>query len=307
MSGSKIDRSDWLWLMVFVLMFSLLVFLGVAFIRRLRNPTSLIISRGVQMVLVPAGPFVMGSDAGSALAECRNTSDADNCTIGAFRDEEPVHTVTLDHFYIDMYEVTNARYAECVRSGECDSPSDLGSHTRERYFGDPRFDDYPVILVSWHDAQGYCRWRGARLPTEAEWEKAARGTDARLYPWGDAVDGDRANFCDRNCSYEWAGVDYDDGYADTAPVGSYSDGVSPYGAQDMAGNVWEWVSDWYDADYYAGSPSTNPAGPRSGEYRVARGGAWFSKPSSVRVTHRMANVPTATYHLVGGFRCGRSP
>jgi formylglycine-generating enzyme required for sulfatase activity len=307
MSSLQVDRSAWPRLTIFALILGLLILLGIAFVRRVRRPASVIESGGAQMLLVPAGPFMMGSDAEAALAECRKTSDADRCTIDAFRDEEPAHMVTLKDFYIDMHEVTNRQYAECVLSGECDPPSDLGSHTRESYFGDIRFDDYPVILVNWYDAQAYCRWRGARLPTEAEWEKAARGTDSRLYPWGDAIDDGRANFCDRNCPYDWAATDYDDAFADTAPVGSYSDGVSPYGAHDMVGNVWEWVSDWYAADYYGDSPSENPTGPNLGEYRVVRGGAWFSIPSSVRVTHRMANVPTARYHLVGGFRCAFSP
>ncbi len=307
MASSRLNGPQWQWLVVLAMILSLFVLLAIATALRMRKPASVIGSAGVQMVLVPAGPFTMGSEAGVALAECRRTSSADRCVISAFQDEAPTHIVMLDDFYIDMYEVTNGQYAECVRAGECYPPSDSGSHTRESYFGNPQFDDYPVILVNWYDAERHCRWRGAHLPTEAEWEKAARGTDARLYPWGNAVDGNRANFCDRNCAYDWAGVDYDDGYADTAPVGSYSEGISPYGAYDMAGNVWEWVSDWYDADYYAGSPSENPAGPGSGEYRVVRGAAWFSQPSSVRAAYRIANVPTGRYHLVGGFRCARSP
>jgi formylglycine-generating enzyme required for sulfatase activity len=280
---------------------------ALACIRKIREPASRVTLDGVPMVLVPAGPFEMGADADVALLECQKLGVAGDCRRGVFEDEEPVHTVTLDAFYIDQHEVTNARYAECVDAGACRPPSGTGSYTRRSYYGDPKYDDYPVILVSWYDAGRYCRWRGARLPTEAEWEKAARGTDGRLYPWGDIFDGSRANFCDSNCVYDWANADYDDGYADTGRVGSFANGVSPYGAHDMAGNVWEWVADWHDPNYYSTSPSRNPPGPSSGKYRAVRGGAWLSEGSSVRATYRLRNVPTARYHLAGGFRCARSP
>lgn len=301
-------KPNWIWrLIVLGAALLLMLYLALAVVRRIRKPDTTQVPDIVPMVLVRAGPFRMGSDPELALAECENLLSGAGCQRSGFEDQEPVHTVKLDDFLIDRYEVTNARYAECVDAGKCFAPSSTASSTRQSYYGNAEYDDYPVILVSWFDAKRHCEWRGARLPTEAEWEKAARGTDGRLYPWGNALASNRANFCDRNCRYDWAHADYDDGYADTAPVGSYSMGISPYGVYDMAGNVWEWVSDWYDADYYSASPSENPTGPSSGQFRVARGGAWFSQGISVLAPHRMANVPTAGYHLVGGFRCAQSP
>ena len=152
------------------------------------------------MVRVPAGPFLMGSEDGG-------------------QDEQPEHSVVLDEFTIDQYEVTNAHYKQCVDAGVCDPPERVDSETRPRYFGEPEFANYPVIGVTWADAQTYCEWRGARLPTEAEWEKAARGTDGRILPWGDTFDPTVLNYCDSNCAdccgIPWADMAHDDGYADT--------------------------------------------------------------------------------------------
>ena len=267
--------------------------------------TSLADSHGVPMVLVPAGPFTMGVDPEVAVAECERLG-ASPCDPEDFADAAPAHLVTLGAFYIDRYEVTNERYAECVAAGACAPPSDTKSYSRATYFGDPQYAHHPVILVNWFDGQNYCEWRGARLPTEAEWEKAARGSDGRLYPWGNSFLPGRANFCDGNCSFPWADDEQDDGHTDTARVGTYPDGASPYGAHDMAGNVWEWVADRYDADYYLGSPPVNPQGPSEGAFRVARGGAWFSPAIATLAPHRLANVPTARYHFVGGIRCALS-
>jgi len=260
---------------------------------------------GAPMALIPAGRFEMGGDADTSLAECEALYIGGDCLRDWFTDEEPIHTVTLDEYYIDQYEVTNAHYAECVDAGVCDPPSETGSYLRNRYYGDSQYANYPVICVGWNAAQTYCQWRGARLPTEAEWEKAARGgLEGKLYSWGDPFDGGRANFCDNNCEFDWANDEYNDGYADTAPVGSYA--PNGYGLYDMAGNVWEWVADWYDSGYYDHSPSSNPQGPSSGEYRALRGGSWFNVGDVLRVADRYGYVPSdSSYHL--GFRCALSP
>ena len=173
-------------------------------------------------VFIPAGEFIMGYD------------DGDD-------DEKPERTVFLDAFCVDKYEVTNAQYRECVDAGGCNPPARTSSPGRLLYHDNPEFDNYPVIWVSWDDAQAYCEWSGKRLPTEAEWAKAARGTDERLWPWGNSEpDGSRVNLCDVNCTYDWKESHLDDGYLGTAPVGSFEAGKSPYGVYNMGGNVREW-------------------------------------------------------------------
>ena len=231
-------------------------------------PAHITDAHGAQMTLVPAGEFTMGSDQG-------------------FPDELPIHQVYLNSFYIDTLEVTNRQYEDCVEAGGCKPPfrtdcCSLDQQTpRPVYFGDPKFDQYPVTWLSWTQGKTYCTWRGARLPTEAEWEKAARGTDARTYPWGN--DDPTPN----RLSFTWKPGEF--GFKSpygTMPVGSYQLGASPYGILDMAGNVYEWVSDIYDPGYYAISPHDNPKGPASGIYRIARGGSFYNTAFRNRASNR---------------------
>ncbi len=241
---------------------------------------------GMTLLYVPAGEFKMGSE--------------------DYDDSKPVHTVYLDAFWIDQTEVTNGMYAQCVEAGVCNPPNESKSYTRASYYGNAEFDNYPVIYVSWEDANTYCTWAERRLPTEAEWEKAARGTDGRIYPWGDIFDDSITNLCDINCPLNWKNADFNDGYQDTSPAGHYVAGAGFYGAFDMAGNVWEWIADWYDESYYASSPASNPFGPDTGDLRVWRGGSWTSgNNNDLRVANRSRGNLTNAHNFVG-FRCSRS-
>lgn len=218
-----------------------------------------------EMVLIPAGEFWMGSEDGGA-------------------DEKPRRRVYLDAFRIDKYELTNSQYERFMQATGRAAPN---------YWNNGSFNgaSQPVVGVSWEDGEAYCKWAGKRLPTEAEWEKAARGTDGRKYPWGEQWDSSRANSDESKLGK-------------TAPVGSYPGGVSPYGGHDMAGNVWEWVADWYDQNYYQRAPGRNPKGADSGQLRVLRGGSWYYDPSFLRSTFRGRNDPTFRGNRVG-FRCAQ--
>jgi len=243
---------------------------------------------GSVMVYVPAGQFWMGStnaDIDDILAKCND------CERDWFLDEWPQHQVYLDAFWIDRTEVTNEQYKRCVDVGACSSPSRAKSSTRDSYYGNSAFDNYPVIYIGWHQADAYCRWASKRLPTEAEWEKATQGTDGNTYPWGEEIECNRANY--HAC------------VGDTTKVGSYPEGASPYGALDMAGNVWEWVADGYDYGYYGKSPGSNPQSLDSSAARVLRGGAWDGAWRNVRAAVRGSLGLSEASGLVG-FRCARS-
>ena len=235
---------------------------------------------GAAMVMVPAGPFPMGVPPG----------DRDGG-----RDEYPRHEISLDTFYIDKYEVTNGLYLEFVRQTGHRAPLHPKDQTRSLWKGNTMPEsvvDRPVVNVDWHDAEAYCRWAGKRLPTEAEWEKAARGADDRRFPWGNVEPTPKH----LNYNQRWIGE------KTLMPVGSYEAGKSPYGAYDMAGNVWEWVNDWYDPLYYEKSPSKNPQGPENGKTKVLRSSGWHVETPLVRIFTRVESDPSNRNESTG-FRC----
>jgi formylglycine-generating enzyme required for sulfatase activity len=247
---------------------------------------------GATLVYVPAGSFTMGDNAEDALAECQKYRlDCDKFD-RFFKSASPPHKVDLSAFWIDQTEVTNTMYAKCVDAGKCDLP------TSADHFGNSGYGSHPVVYVNWNMANAYCAYAGRRLPTEAEWEKAARGTDGRTYPWGKKVDCAFANYYGKG-NGKTACI------GDTTRVGSYESGKSPYGAYDMAGNVWEWVNDWFDDAYYKNSPPTDPLGSATGESRVLRGGSFTSNFNYLRSAIRSWASPAYSDNYVG-FRCAVS-
>jgi eukaryotic-like serine/threonine-protein kinase len=256
---------------------------------------------GMVMVYVPGGEFLMGANQGSLdiqLAAYTSRPEA------APTSRNQVHRVYLESYWIDQTEVTNAMYAAFLNSsgekeGEFESWIGLSTpnvhiHQTDAGWAVARgYANHPVVMVSWYGAQAYCEWSGRRLPSEAEWEKAARGTEGRIYPWGD-YDPDRSL------------LNYDYTVGDTTAVGSYPSSASPYGALDMAGNVWEWVGDWYCADCSVDFSYLNPTGPDSGQTRSLRGGSWSSKTKLVQSAYRNHGKPESQYPNTG-FRCAATP
>jgi formylglycine-generating enzyme required for sulfatase activity len=273
---------------------------------------------GAEMVLIPAGEFWMGNtEEGMKPFRdfCTRQPKSPVCKDGHYeREELPRQRVTLDAFYIDRFELTNALFEKFVKATGHQTPAERQRESavwlrkKDRDWeraqvtnanwrspngpGSSAEQTHPVVQVSWDDAAAYCRWAGKRLPTEAEWEKAARGPDWIRYPWGDSWDPTKAN-----------------GHRTikrTTPVGSYPQGASPYGVHDMAGNVDEWVADWYDEGYYRRGPARNPPGPTTGRFRVARGGSWFENAVLLETTRRYAISPSYSSNLLG-FRCAKTP
>lgn len=240
-----------------------------------------------EMVDVPGGIFWMGCNP-EVDTECIDSAD------------KPGHEVTLPAFRIDKYDVTTGQYRACVDAGSCTAarttvPEEPHTITTEPMcnWGVEGRDDHPINCVDWSQAVAYCEWAGKRLPTEAEWEKAARGADGRKFPWGNAaVDCNLANYFPPGNACVGA----------TSPVGSNPAGVSPTGALDMAGNVWQWVADWYDSDYYDYAPTDSPTGPETGKWRVLRGGSWVTVGMGLRCSKRGHMAP-AKWDDLTGFRC----
>ena len=236
----------------------------------------------VEMVYVPAGPFLMGTseadlEAYKTLFPLRQAE--------RFVNEMPQRSVYLDAFLIDIHEVTNWQYRKFL--------GETGYQPKDYVQYPPHDDpDYPALVMVWEDAVAYAEWVGKRLPTEAEWEKAARGTDGRIWPWGNRWDASLLSGND--------GTGEIDGYELTAPVGQFPQGASPYGALDMAGNLWEWVSDWYDPDYYLKALSPNPTGPISGDGHVLKSGDWSVNKDYTRCASRLGGNPGS---MLRGFRC----
>ncbi len=277
---------------------------------------------GIVMVYIPAGEFTMGQtdEENKWLIKKVGQKDYDEY----YKDETPNHKVFLDGYWLGKHEVTVKQFQKFVQDSgyKTQAEKEDGAYTwtgkewekraniNWKTPGFSQDENHPVVCISWHDAVEYCRWlskyKGLKfnLPTEAQWEKASRGADSRKYPWGnEPPTGKRLNFADKQAKEKagisWGDEHIDDGYAYTAPVGSYPAGASPYGLLDMAGNVWEWCSDWYAADYYKNSPKENPAGPPSGSNRVMRGGSWYDFAGDVRCACRLGDGPAARGDFVG--------
>lgn len=255
-----------------------------------------------QMVKIPSGTFKRGSafeETKKHLADCKKNDKS--CSLWWFKDEYPDRLIFLKSFWIDKYEVSNSRYLEFVKATGHRPALDDSCATdkcREGNLWDgttfpERINNQPVTQVSWYDADAYCKWRHKRLPSEAEWEKAARGPSGNKYPWGNGPPKNRATF-----QRKWQGV------FTLTDVDSYPNGVSIYGIHNMAGNVWEWVDDWYHMNYYRIGRKKNPKGPASGEFKMVRGGSWVNFPDTLRSALRRWSRPDVRFNDTG-FRCAK--
>lgn len=241
----------------------------------------------MEMARIPAGKTWIGC------------ASENNAGFDCNPDELPLHQVSLAEFWMDRHEVSNAQYSLCVADGVCEAPFYQRSATRDDYYGNPDFADYPRVAVSWHEAAIYCEWVGGRLPTEAEWVRAARGRDKRVYPWGNEPPScELANSLDENNGRNCAG--------DTLPVESFPQGASPFGVLNLAGNVWEWTADWYHQDYYSVSPAENPQGPERGGTKVVHGGGFDYSWERMRVAYTSDHDPRE-HKISFGFRCVMDP
>ncbi|NIQ02347.1 MAG: SUMF1/EgtB/PvdO family nonheme iron enzyme [Nitrospinaceae bacterium] len=254
------------------------------------------------MVEIPQGRFRIGlsfREVSKILEECQKVDKT--CSRWWFKDEMPSYYVYLDAFWIDVYEVTNEKYLEFVKAtghrpaldDTCETDAcRRGNLWKGRSFPE-KIRHQPVNQVNWYDADAYCKWPGKRLPTEAEWEKAARGPVGNMYPWGNSAPPGRATF-----SRKWRGVHT------MTDVGSYPTGISVYGVHDMAGNVWEWVDSWYGRNYYKKKIKSNPKGPKTGKFKVVRGGSWVNYADTLHSAFRRWSRPEVRFNDTG-FRCAK--
>ena len=254
------------------------------------------------MIRIPAGTFKMGSsfvENKRHLKGCRKYDKS--CELWWFNDEYPDRLIFLDSYWLDIYEVTNEKYLKFILATghrfaldqTCETDKCRDGNLWQGASFPPRIKQQPVTQVSWHDADAFCRWRGKRLPSEAEWEKAARGPSGNLYPWGAGSPKNRATY-----GRKWRGA------FTMTDVGTYSQGTSIYGVHDMAGNVWEWVDDWYDLKYYNWRRKKNPRGPTEGDFKVVRGGSWVNYPDTLRSSFRRWSQPEVRFNDTG-FRCAK--
>lgn len=255
------------------------------------------------MAFIQEGKFVRGSnfeETKAFYAQCRKVDKS--CKLWWFSDEFPLKLVMLNNYWIDIYEVTNEKYLEFVKAtghppaldDSCTTPACWEGNLWDGASFPQEIRNQPVTQVSWYDADAYCKWRGKRLPTEAEWEKAARGPSGSKYPWGNKSPKGRATY-----NRKWEGT------KTMTPVGSYPNGASVYGAYDMAGNVWEWVDDWYSRTYYTHGTKNNPKGWEKGEFKSLRGGSWVNYAGTLRSAYRRWSRPDVRFNDTG-FRCAKT-